>query len=177
MAASWKDCVTINVLASHLQHQQDPIMTSQVPTCPRPRFPSPFPCGTPVIRQPGSDPPRSPFPSASVDSTVESRRDQMRYPLPWDVDTAFIRKPEATTIITAHMTSSIFGVGRGASLVTHRADSAKPLRTGFRLGMAESDVDSVSNYFGGPRAGKLDRLDTDWLLFSLIFGISTGVRL
>lgn len=96
----------------------------------------------------------------------------MRYPFPR-------RLPEAraTNIITAHMTKSFFGVGRGISLVTHRADSAKPLRTGFRLGMAESDVDSVSNYFGGPRTDESDSLDTDWLEFSLIFGVSAGARL
>ncbi|KAF3071786.1 hypothetical protein CFAM422_006168 [Trichoderma lentiforme] len=75
------------------------------------------------------------------------------------------------------MTKSFFGVGRGISLLTHRADSAKPLRTGFRLGMAESDVESVSNYFGGPRTDESDSLATDWLEFSLIFGVSAGTRL
>lgn len=43
--------------------------------------------------------------------------------------------------------------------------------------MAESDVDSVSNYFGGPRTDESDSLDTDWLEFSLILGVSAGARL
>lgn len=57
-------------------------------------------------------------------------------------------------MIKAHMTSSVFGVYRGASLVTHRAKMAESLQLSaapaFCFVLVESDPQLFPNYFIGP---------------------------